>query len=285
MRVALVGTGMMGAGMARSMQRAGLEVIVWNRTRAKAEALAEDGIAVADSVAAAVDGADAVVTMLFDTGAVLAATPEIVGRLGPNSVWLQSATVGPDGIRRIAEQAGEAPLLDAPVLGTREPAEQGRLVPLVSGEPRLVERVRPVLDSIGSKTVVAGERLGDGSALKLACNAWILSITAATAQSVAMAQAAGLDPGLFLDAIDGGPTNSPLAQLKGKAMIAGDFSPSFGLAGGSKDLHLMTQAMAQTAGGIDTALLDGVRVLFDRAAGAGHGEDDIAAVYTAVAQR
>jgi 3-hydroxyisobutyrate dehydrogenase len=281
MRVAVLGTGMMGAGMARSMQRAGLDVIVWNRTPAKAQALAQDGIAVAESVADAVTGAEAVVTMLFDTEAVLAVTPDIVGNLGPNSVWLQSATVGPDGIRRIAEQAGDAALLDAPVLGTREPAEQGRLVPLVSGEPRLVERVRPVLDAIGTKTVVAGERLGDGSALKLACNAWMLSITAATAQSVAMVRAAGIDPGLFLDAIDGGPVNSPVAQLKGKAMIAGDFSPSFGLSGGSKDLHLM----AQTVDGMDTALLDGVRALFDRATEAGHGDEDIAAVYTAVANR
>jgi 3-hydroxyisobutyrate dehydrogenase len=281
MRVAVLGTGMMGAGMARSMQRAGLDVIVWNRTRAKAEALSEDGIAVADTIADAVTGADAVLTMLFDADAVLEVTPDVAASLGPNSVWLQSATVGPDGIRRIAERAGDAALLDAPVLGTREPAEQGRLVPLVSGERRLVERVRPVLDAIGTKTVVAGERLGDGSALKLACNAWMLSITAATAQSVAMVQAAGIDPGLFLDAIDGGPVNSPVAQLKGKAMIAGDFSPSFGLAGGSKDLHLM----AQTADGIDTALLDGVRALFDRATAAGHGDEDIAAVYTAVANR
>jgi 3-hydroxyisobutyrate dehydrogenase len=281
MRVALLGTGMMGAGMARSMQRAGLEVVAWNRTRAKADTLAQDGIAVAGSVAEAVTGAEAVVTMLFDADAVLAVTPELVGALGPNSVWLQSATVGPDGIRRIAERAGDEALLDAPVLGTREPAEQGRLVPLVSGEPRLVERVRPVLDAIGAKTVVAGERLGDASALKLACNAWMLSITAATAQSVAMVQAAGLDPGLFLDAIDGGPANSPVAQLKGKAMIARDFSPSFGLAGGRKDLHLMAQA----ADGIDTALLDGVRALFDRATDAGHGDEDIAAVYTAIARR
>jgi len=281
MRVAVIGTGMMGAGMARSMQRAGLEVIAWNRTAAKAQALAEDGVTVADSVADAMTGAETVITMLFDAEAVLAVTPEITGCLGANSVWLQSATVGPDGIRKIAERASGAQLLDAPVLGTREPAEQGRLVPIVSGEPRLIERVRPALDAIGAKTVVAGERLGDASALKLACNAWLLSITAATAQSVAMARAAGLDPRLFLDAIDGGPVNSPMAQLKGKAMIAGDFAPSFGLAGGSKDLHLM----AQTADGIDTALLDGVRALFDRASEAGHGDEDVAAVYTAVVRR
>jgi 3-hydroxyisobutyrate dehydrogenase len=279
MRVAVLGTGMMGAGMARAMRRSGLDVAAWNRTRAKAEALAQDGIAVADSVGDAVAAADAVVTMLFDTDAVLAITPDLLAALGPNSVWLQSSTVGVDGIARIADKAADTRLLDAPVLGTREPAEQGRLVPLVSGDPRLIERVRPVLDAIGSKTVIAGERIGAASALKLACNAWVLSTTAATAQSIALTRSFGLDPGLFLKAIDGGPTNSAMAQLKGKAMIGGDFTPSFELSGGSKDLHLITDA----ADGIDTALLDSVRALYDRAADAGHGNEDIAAVYTVVA--
>jgi 3-hydroxyisobutyrate dehydrogenase len=281
MRVAMLGTGIMGAGMARSMHRAGLDVVAWNRTRAKAEALAEDGVAVADTVPEAVEGVEAVVTMLFDADAVLAVAPDVVAHLGPNSVWLQSSTVGIDGIGRIAERAGRAgraQLLDAPVLGTKEPAEQGRLVPLVSGDPRLVDRVRPVLDAIGTKTVLAGERIGDGSALKLACNAWVLSLTAATAQSVALTRALGLDPRNFLEAIDGGPTNAPMAQLKGKAMMGGDFAPSFGLANGSKDLHLITDA----ADGIDRALLDGVRALFDAAVANGHGDDDIAAVYTSV---
>lgn len=280
MKVALVGTGLMGAGMARSMHRTGLDVTVWNRTRAKAEPLAEDGITVADSIGEAVGNAEAVVTMLFDADAVLSVTPELVDSLGPNSVWMQSSTVGPDGMARIAKAAGEAALLDAPMLGTRQPAEQGRLVPIVSGDPRLVERVRPVLDAVGTKTVVAGETLGKASALKLACNAWILSITAATAQSVALAGSLGVDPAQFLEAIDGGPTNSPYAQIKGRAMMAGDFSPAFGLDGGRKDLTLIAEA----ARGIDRSLLDGVRRLFDEAAKKGHGGDDLAAVYTAFAE-
>jgi 3-hydroxyisobutyrate dehydrogenase len=260
------------------MRRAGLVVTAWNRTRAKAEALTEDGVTVADSVGDAVRGADAVVTMLFDADAVLAVAPEIVDALGPNAVWLQSATVGVEGIARIAEKAGDTQLLDAPVLGTREPAEQGRLVPLVSGDPRLIERVRPVLDAIGVKTVVAGERLGQGSALKLAVNAWMLSLTAAVGQSIALLRSLDLDPGLFLEAIDGGPANAPMAQLKGKAMMAGDYRASFGLGGGQKDLHLV----GAVADGIATDLLDGVRALFDRAAADGHAEEDIAAVVEAL---
>ena len=145
----------------------------------------------------------------------------------------------------------------------------------MSGDPRLVERVRPVLDAIGTKTVVAGERVGQASALKLAANAWMLSLTAAAAQSIALTQGFGLDPGLFLEAIDGGPVNSPTAQLKGKSMIAGDFSASFALASGVKDLRLA----GEIRDGVAPELLDGVRALFERAADEGHGGEDIAAVY------
>ncbi|WP_375503619.1 NAD(P)-dependent oxidoreductase [uncultured Jatrophihabitans sp.] len=279
MRVALIGTGTMGAGMARSAARAGHEVVAWNRTKAKAEPLADDGIEVADSVAAAVRGADAVVSMLFDAAAVLDITAELTDALGADGVWLQSATVGPAGIARIAQAAGTDQLLDAPMLGTKQPAEQGKLVPLVSGRQELIARVQPVLDAFGAKTVVAGAELGKASALKLACNAWILSITAATAQSVSLAQGLGVDPQLFLQAIAGGASDTPYAQLKGAAMIDGDFAPSFGLDGGRKDLGLIDDA-ARVAG-VNVALVDGLRALFDAASQGGHGDDDLAAVCTA----
>lgn len=267
--------------MARSMRRAGLEVVAWNRTRAKAEPLAGDGVEVADSVADAVAGADAVVTMLFDADAVLAVTKDIAVNLGPDAVWVQSATVGVHGIRRIADAADGAALIDAPMLGTKEPAEQGNLVPIVSGNPDLIEKARPVLDAVGTKTVRAGDELGQASALKLACNAWIFALTAATAQSVALAERLGIDGAKFLEAIDDGPANSPYAQLKGKMMLAGEFTTSFGLDGGRKDLALIREA-AETAS-VDPALVEAMVVLFDRAAEAGHGSDDIAAVFTAAA--
>jgi 3-hydroxyisobutyrate dehydrogenase len=268
----------MGAGMARSMKKAGLEVSAWNRTRSKAEPLAENGITVCDSVADAVRGADAVLTMLFDADAVLSVRDEIVGALGPDAVWVQSSTVGPPGIERIADGLDGVALLDAPMLGTKQPAEQGSLVPLVSGPPEVLEKARPVLDAVGSKTVVAGERLGQGSALKLACNAWILSLTAAVAQSVALAEAQGLDGSLFLQAIDGGASDTPYAHVKGKAMLGADFTPAFGLDGGRKDLGLIIDA-AHSAD-VDAAILEAVRSLYDTASKDGHGKDDLAAVYT-----
>jgi 3-hydroxyisobutyrate dehydrogenase len=277
MRVAVLGTGTMGAGMARTLRREGHDVVAWNRTRAKAEPLTEHAVEVADSVADAVTGADAVLTILFDAEAVLSVTDELTRALG-DGVWLQSATVGPDGIRRIAERAGGANLLDAPVVGTKKPAEEGALVPLVSGPRALVDRVAPVLDAIGSKTIYVGDRVGLASGLKLACNAWIASITAATAQSLALAAAVGADPQLFLDTIKGGPTDTPYAQLKGAAMLAAEYAPSFAVDGLAKDVRLMIDA----AGPMPVDLLQALLGLYERASARGHGSDDIAAVRAAL---
>jgi 3-hydroxyisobutyrate dehydrogenase len=139
--------------------------------------------------------------------------------------------------------------------------------------------VRPVLDAIGARTVVVGERIGEASALKLACNAWVLSITVAAAQSLALARALDLPPMLVLDAIRGGPADSQYAQLKGESMLTGDFVPAFGLDSGRKDLALIAAAAASA--GVNEALLDGLRTLYDAASEHGHGGEDLAAVYTA----
>ena len=276
MRVGLLGTGKMGVGMARSMRRAGLDVAAWNRTRERAEPLHDDGVFVMSTAAGAVRDADVVITMLYDTDSVLALADEITGALANGAVWLQSSTVGPDGIARIAEAVGDVALVDAPVLGTVKPAEDGTLVPLVSGPADAIEKARPVLDAIGSKTIEAGEHLGAASALKLVCNAWVLSITAATAQSVALARALDLDPADFLTAIDGGAADSPYAQLKGGAMITGSMDAAFQLDGGRKDLGLIRDAAAGAR--VPTELLDALTALYGRASEAGHGDEDLAAV-------
>jgi 3-hydroxyisobutyrate dehydrogenase len=265
----------MGAGMAQSLAAAGHTVAVWNRTQAKAEPLASDAITVAPTVADAVTGSDAVITILFDTDATLAVADEIVASLGPDSVWIQSGTVGPEGVRRIAEVATGG-LLDAPVLGTKKPAEEGKLVVLVSGPEPLLEAAKPVFDAIGSRTVVAGPEIGQASALKLVVNAWIGLITAGTAQSLALASALGVDPSLFLQAIEGQATDSPYAQLKGNAILDGNYATSFAVDGVIKDLGLIVSAAEAVE--FPTELVDAVRNMFVRASEDGHGDHDMAAV-------
>jgi 3-hydroxyisobutyrate dehydrogenase len=246
----------MGAGMVRSLRRAGIPVRMWNRDPAKAQALTGTGAEPAASPAEAAAGADVVLTMVFDADAavdvVRAAAP------APGTVWLQCTTVGVDGAERTITTAEELGLvlLDCPVLGTRKPAEDGALVLLASGDDGARERLATVLDALGSRTLWLGGA-GAGSRLKMACNAWLLMVTAGVAQSIALARGLGLDPQHFLDAIAGGAMDTPYAHVKGAAMIDGEFPVSFGLTGATKDARLIREALqaAGVADRLDLAVL------------------------------
>ncbi|WP_447006830.1 NAD(P)-dependent oxidoreductase [Saccharothrix isguenensis] len=283
MVVVVLGTGLMGAGMARSLLRAGFDVVVWNRSVAKARALAEDGAVVADDPKTAVAEADVVITMLFDAGATCAVMTEALPAVREESVWAQCGTVGVEGGQRLAELAARhrVPYVDAPVLGSRAPAEAGKLTVLAAGHQGLRASVAPVFDAIGIRTVWAGERPGDGQRLKLAANSWVLSITAATAQAVALARGLGLEPDAFLEAIAGGAVDSTYAQVKGRAMIDSDFSPAFGVDGAVKDSELIVAALDVV--GADDRLMRVLHSLYLTAAerGAGEGVEDMAAVIRA----
>ena len=278
----MLGAGIMGAAMARSLAREGHDVSIWNRTPERAQAAAGDRIVPAASVAEAVSGADAVVTMLFDAESVLAVTDELVGALRDDAVWVQSSTIGPAGIRRVAEAAGPASrrLLDAPVLGTRQPAEGGKLVVLASGPASAREAAAPVLDAVGGRTVVAGDEVGPASALKLAANSWVAMLTAAAAQGLGLAESLGVDPALLLEAVGGGGADSPYLQLKGRMMIDRDWAtPSFAVGGVLKDVGLMIDAAREAR--FPDALLVSVHELFQAASGAGVHSADMAAVRVA----
>jgi 3-hydroxyisobutyrate dehydrogenase len=255
--VAVLGTGTMGAGMVRSLRRAGLPVRMWNRSADRARALTDTGAEACDSPADAVAGADVVLTMLFDADAAV----DVVRQAAPpaGTTWLQCSTVGVAGAERTAAVAAELGLVlvDCPVLGTREPAEKGALVMLASGPEQARELLVPVLDALGSKTLWLGEA-GAGSRLKMACNAWLFMITAGAAQSIALARGLGVDPQQFLAAIEGGPLDTPYAHVKGELMMAGEFPVSFGLTGAAKDARLIQDALrsAGVSDRLDAAVLE-----------------------------
>lgn len=276
--VCVLGTGIMGAGMARSLARAGLPVTVWNRDTARARPLADDGITVVETAAEATADASVVLTMLFDTESVTAVMDGVLGTMADDAVWVQSSTVGINGTAALAERARLAGVgfVDAPVLGTRQPAEEGKLTVLAAGPTDLRAAVGPVFDAIGARTVWVGEEPGAAHRLKLVANAWVLSVVAGVAQSIALADDLGLDPQLFLDAIAGGPIDSPYTQLKGRAMIAKEYPPAFGVDGALKDSGLIEEAMR--AVGTDVRLMTVLNGLFADAAAAGHAGEDMAAV-------
>jgi len=255
--VAVLGTGTMGAGMVRSLRRAGIDVRMWNRDPSKAQALTGTGAAAFDDPAEAVRGADVVLTMVLDADAVT----DVIRKAAPatGTVWLQTSTVGVEGADRMLQLAAELDLVlvDCPVLGTKEPAEQGKLVMLASGPEDVHDRLTPVLEALGGKTLWLGPA-GAGSRLKMAANAWLFMVTAGVAQSIALAQGLGLDPRQFLAAIEGGPLDTPYAHLKGGMMIDGDFPVSFGLTGAAKDARLIRSALqaAGVSNRLDAAVLE-----------------------------
>ncbi|KTR08320.1 3-hydroxyisobutyrate dehydrogenase [Curtobacterium luteum] len=277
----MLGTGAMGAGVAGSLLRAGHEVTVWNRTRERAEPLASQGATVAGGPAEAVDDAEVVLLTLFDTDAVVDVLEQAAGDAPGDAVWVQASTIGTAGTETVVQLAAKygITLVEAMMLGTKAPAEQGKLTLLAAGPVDVLDGLAPVFDAISVKTVRAGDRVGQGTALKLAANAWIASITAATGQSLAIARSLGLDPALFLEAIDGSASDSPYAHTKGESMIRGEFPAQFALDGLRKDVGLITEAARDA--GVSTVLLDALGRVYADASAAGHGDDDIAAVGTA----
>ncbi|MDX6640490.1 MAG: 3-hydroxyisobutyrate dehydrogenase [Solirubrobacteraceae bacterium] len=282
--VAVLGAGgTMGRGLAANIARSGLSVRAWNRSLEKAEPLAAEGAAVCASPAEAADGADVVLTMLTDADAVLEVAEPALAEAGPDAVWLQMSTIGIDGTDRcaaVAEKYGVA-FVDAPVLGTKQPAEQGELIVLASGPEGIRDRVQPIFDAVGRRTLWVGEA-GAGSRLKLVTNAWIVSLVEGAAEMLVLAEGLGLDPAVALDAITGGPLDLPYLQLKAHAMIERDFEPSFKLALAAKDAGLAGEAA--DAAGLDLPALRAIRERFEQAARE-HGDEDLSAVFLAIAPK
>jgi len=281
--VAVLGTGIMGAAMVRNILAADMEVRVWNRTREKAEPLAEDGAKVADSPAEAAEGASFVITMLADAATVEEAVTggeSPLHALAEDGIWLQMSTVGAEGSDRLGEIAVEygATYVDAPVLGTKEPAEQGQLIVLASGPEEALERCQTIFDAISSKTLWL-KPAGQGSRLKLVTNSWLVGLLGVLAETIALAQAVGVDPSRFLEAIEDSPVGAPYAQMKGQMMIQEDFPTSFSLNLARKDATLLLDAAE--AHGLRLPIAEAAAAHFDEAINAGYGEEDMAAVYEA----
>ncbi|MFJ8619586.1 NAD(P)-dependent oxidoreductase [Streptomyces clavifer] len=279
--VAVLGTGIMGSGMARSLLRAELPVRAWNRTRSKAAPLATDGATVADTPEEAVRGADIVLTTLNDGPSVAETLTAATPRLRPGQVWLQSSTVGLDATTGLAHRAADLGLvyLDAPVSGTRQPAEQGTLTVFVSGPSHARATVLPVLEAIGQRTVWVGEEPGAATRLKLVANTWVINVVNSVAECLNLAEGLGIDPQLFLDSVKGGPLDTPYLQGKSAAVLSGDLTPSFALSTALKDSRLILDAAG--AAGVRLDLVAASAERFTRAEAAGHGAQDMIATYFA----
>jgi len=175
--VAVLGTGIMGAPMARNLLKAGFQARVWNRTRDKARVLAAEGADLAETPADAVREAAFVLTMLTDTAAILAVMGQAAESVPDGAVWLQTGMVGGEvqPVARLAEDHGIT-FVDCPVIGTRETAKRGRLVVLASGPGDALDRAQPIFDAIASKTVRLEPGARGASRIKLVATAWTVGI-------------------------------------------------------------------------------------------------------------
>lgn len=280
--VAMVGVGRMGSAMARSLARAGLDVVLHNRTRDRAARLATElGCRVVDSARDAAALADVAMTMLADDNAVRATYEGPDGLLAgahPGVVLVDMSTVRPDTITAFeaAARTAGAGLLDAPVSGSVQLAEAGTLTLMVGGREDDLERARPALEAI-SKTIFHLGPLGTGAAMKLAVNTVIFGLNGALAEALVLAEAAGIDRGRAYDVIAASAAGAPFVAYKRAAFVEPDVAPvAFSLDLTAKDLGLIAAYAASLGVTMPQAATN--RALVGAAASGGRGGHDFASV-------
>jgi 3-hydroxyisobutyrate dehydrogenase len=284
--VAVLGIGAMGHGMAISALRAGIPTIVWNRRPEATRDLAELGAVVAETATDAAGRAAIVVTMVTDTDAVVSIAQDqgMLAALAPEAIWVQMSTIGVPGIERIAAMvdAGrpDVMLVDAPVSGSKEPAERGALTIFASGPEGARPRVAPHFDALGQRTIWVGA-VGAGSRLKVVNNTWLAFGAEAIAASVALARRLGLATETVEDALAGGPLVSPWQAAKLQRIAHDDFSAQFALSLALKDLRLALEA----AGDVEFAALACLADEWQHVVDHGLGDLDLTVVTRALEQQ
>lgn len=242
-RVAFAGLGAMGSRMARRLLAAGYDVHVWNRTRANAEALAGDGAVVAGSPAEAASIAGVVITMVADPAALSAVTEGPSGMAAgvpADALVAEMSTVGPPAIHRLRDALPpEVALVDAPVLGSLSEAEDGSLRVFVGGAAESFDRIRPLLEVLGSPLHVGA--LGAGAAAKLVANSTLFGSLGVLGEALALADALGLDRTTAFDVLAATPVAAQ-AERRRPAVESGDFPRRFALSLARKDAELVTSA-------------------------------------------
>ena len=282
-RVAVLGLGGMGRPMAANILKAGLPTVVWNRRPEAARELGRQGAEVAGSAADAVRRAEVVVTMVTDVDAVASIVLDqgMLTAMAGGAIWAQMSTIGVAGTERMAslvdEHRPDVHLVDAPVAGSRGPAEQGKLVVFASGAEAVRERVAPVFDAVAQRTVWVGP-VGSGSRLKLVNNLMLAFAAEGIAESLALGRALGLDRTVVMEAMEGSPLVSPWAEEKLQRILRDEYSPQYPLSLGVKDVNLALREVD-----IDRfAVANSLAAQWQRATERGLGDEDLTVITRAL---
>jgi 3-hydroxyisobutyrate dehydrogenase len=281
--VAVLGAGIMGSAMARNLAAAGLTTRVWDREASATRPLADAGAVVAASALDAVRDAAVVITMLPTAAAVESVVfdGQLAEAFADGCVWAQMGTIGVEATERFSDRlAAQRPgvmFVDAPVSGSKGPAEQGQLLILASGPAAAAGAVRPVFDIIGRKTVWLGAA-GRGSQMKLVVNAYLSILIEGVAETMELADRLDIGHQQLAEVIEGGPLDAPLADAKFHKMDRGDFAAEFPLEWALKDVDLVIGA----AGGEAPPMLAALSGQWHAAVAAGYGRQDISAARLAL---
>jgi 3-hydroxyisobutyrate dehydrogenase len=283
LQVTVLGVGIMGSAMAQNLVAAGLRTTVWDRSPSATAPLADAGAMVAASPADAVRDAHIVITMLSTAEALNSVIfgAGVAQALAEGAVWAQMGTIGVGATTEMAGRLSrlrpDVMFVDAPVSGSKGPAEAGELLILASGPAAAEQSVRPAFSAIGRKTVWLGQA-GQGSAMKLVVNAYMSILIEGVAEALELAGRVGIDISKLAEAIEGGPLDAPIADAKLHKMERGDFAPEFPLEWALKDVDLAIEA----AGGDSLPLLAALSRQWRAAVDSGHGREDISAARLAL---
>jgi 3-hydroxyisobutyrate dehydrogenase len=281
--VAVIGAGIMGSAMTRNLVAAGLKTRVWDRSASATGPLADAGAVVTASAADAVKDAGVVITMLPTADAVDSVIFDggVTGAFADGCVWAQMGTIGVEATVRTRDRLAVlrpgVMFVDAPVSGSKGPAERGQLLILASGPTTADDVVRPVFDVLGRKTVWLGEA-GKGSQMKLVVNAYMSILIEGVAETMELADRLDIGHQQLADVIEGGPLDAPIAGAKFHKMDRRDFTAEFPLEWALKDVDLAIGA----ARGDTPPLLAALSSQWHAAVAAGHGRQDISAARLAL---
>jgi 3-hydroxyisobutyrate dehydrogenase-like beta-hydroxyacid dehydrogenase len=284
-KVAFLGMGIMGSRMAANVARAGFDLTVWNRTRDKAEAVAQaTGAKLADTPSQAAAGADAVITMVVDSPqveAVLLGDNGAAGSLAEGAMVIDMSTIAPSAADDLGQRLREQGIafLDAPVSGSSPKAEDGTLTIMVGGSDEDFGRAKPLLDSMGELIVHVGPQ-GHGQVVKLLNNTLAAVNAAALGEAITAARKAGLDMDALVKVVGASSGNSTMLQIKSKPMIEHDFTPLFRLDHMLKDVRLCLATIDEL--GTQAPVAEAARELYEKASANGRGDDDFGSVIESV---
>jgi 3-hydroxyisobutyrate dehydrogenase len=281
--VAVIGAGIMGSAMTRNLVAAGMNTRVWDRSATATGPLGDAGAAVAASARDAVRDADVVITMLPTADVVESVIFDggVADAFAEGCVWAQMGTIGVEAsvhLRdRLSEQRPGVMFVDAPVSGSKGPAEQGQLLILASGPTAAASSADPVFDILGRRTVWLGQ-VGQGSLMKLIVNAYMSVLIEGVAEAMELADRLGIAHQQLAQVIEGGPLDAPIAEAKLHKMDTGDYAAEFPLEWALKDVDLAIGA----AGGQPPPLLAALSAQWHAAVAAGHGRQDVSAARLAL---